>query len=208
MFNPRKTPYQKVRCAIDNGLVTNEEISQALGGLEGRLEPSRQNAVHDEIARASRTYTFDGGRPGFFGRLYRAGKDVLDKGVNIASVVAGAAVGAEYQAAKAFAGTILAGKLSHPGDHLLYWLGQKTVEVSGPDMLNALYNMTASTPQIVLGMGAGALTGWLGYKIVRNGIKGIVSRWRKDRTVYTILQRYNLLETAPSENTQTGHSKA
>ncbi|MBI4448920.1 hypothetical protein HY641_02755 [Candidatus Woesearchaeota archaeon] len=181
-----------VRCAIDNGCVTNKEISDALGGLEQRLDPATQIKLHDKISDASRYWTLEGTKPGFIGRMYRAGKDVADKTANLATVVVGTALGAEYQAAKAFAGTILDGKLSGVGDHLQYWLGQKTVEVSGPEMMNAMYQMGAATPKIVLGMAAGAVVGWLGYKAARNAANSLYSRWRKNVASEKIVNEFKI----------------
>ena len=205
IFQP-KTPYDKVRKCITTGCVTNQEISQTVGDLESLLGVQERQAFHDEVSDASRYFTLGGRKPGFFGRLYLAGKDIVDKTANAACVVAGAAVGAEYEAAKAFAGSILAGKLTNPGDHMAYWLGKKTVEVSGPDMLNALYQLTTSTPQIVMGMGLGAMVGWLGYKLARNLAKGVYNNWRVSATAQRIVGKYHL-DRLSSGNTQPSDDK-
>jgi len=181
----------RIRKAIDYGYVTNEEISKTIGTLEDRLGSDTKIKLHDEVADASRYYTFDQS-PNFIGRLYRASKDIADKVVTGTAMVGGAAVGAQYQAAKAFAGTILQGKLTGSWDHLLYWLGKKTIEVSGPDMMNAVYQMASATPQVVIGMGVGALAGYLGYKAAKYGIGKVYSSWRKNVTSRKIAAKYQL----------------
>lgn len=186
----------RIRKAIDSGYVTNGELSKAIGTLEDRLDNNGKINLHDEVADASRYYTFDQS-PNFIGRIYRAGKDIADKLVAGTAMVGGAAVGAQYQAAKAFAGTILHGKLTGSWDHLLYWMGKKSVEVSGPDMINAVYQMAAATPQVVIGMGAGALAGYLGYNAVKYCGNKLYTSWRKNVTSRKIASKYNL-DSAPA----------
>lgn len=181
----------KIRECIDNGYITNAEISGTLGGLERSLGTDTKTNLHDEIADCARYYTLDG-RPSFLGKCYLAGRDIADKLATGTVMVAGSALGAQYQAAKAFAGSILSSKLTGNWDHLLYWLGKKTVEVSGPDMMSAVYQMAAATPQIVLGMGVGALAGYAGYWGAKFCAKKLWTGWRKDVASRKIANKYGL----------------
>lgn len=187
---------KQIRYAIDKGYVTSKEIISTLGGLEKKLDANQRIGLCDDIASASRWYTLDGA-PSFFGRLYLAGKDIIGKAAGIGAIVTGAAVGAQVQAAKALTGTLVADKLTGYYDSLLFWLGQKSIETNGLEVMNAMVQMFKSTPSIMLGMGVGALGGWLVYKMGTYVCKSWYNGFLKNRAAAKISRKY-ALDSTPS----------
>lgn len=193
-------PVKKVRYAIDNGCITHREITEVLAGIDSRLDPKTQLVLHDEISSLARQYTFRY-RLGFAGRMIQAGKDVLWKALCLVAVVLGSAVGAEFKAAKAFAGTLLEGKLTGFGDHFLYWIGRKTISISGPEMMNATYQLVTATSSIVFGMAAGAVAGWIAFAVATKLAGWTWSNWRKNRAAEQLVSKYELVLPLQSRST-------
>ncbi|MBI4862839.1 MAG: hypothetical protein HY815_21640 [Candidatus Riflebacteria bacterium] len=190
-------PLRQVRWAIDHGCTTHREIGEALAGLESHLDQETRAVLLDEISSLARRYTFHHA-PGFAGRMVLAVRHVLWKAACMVVIVAGSAAGAEVQAAKAFAGTLLDGKLTGVGDHFLYWIGRKTITVSGPEMMNATYQLATATPSIVVGMAVGALSGWAIFTVAASLSGWLWSGWRKNRAARVLVTKY-ALAPAPAQ---------
>jgi len=128
------------------------------------------------------------------GRLGRGAKELADKIGSYASAILGAGVMAEAMAAREFAGSLIGEKLQGFGDNLLFWLGIKKIEISGPDMAKAMTAVGLATPKIVKGIIIGVILGYLGWKVITRVIGFLLRRKRRRRDIVRLLDRYPMAE--------------
>lgn len=125
-------------------------------------------------------------------------KGILDKIFSYTSAILGAAIVAEIVAARKFADSIIGDQLKGFGDHFLYWLGLKKIEVSGPDMMMAIMKMTSATLDIVKGMAIGMVLGYLLWKAITKLIGYEIRKNKRKRDVMRLLDRYEKTDNAES----------
>jgi hypothetical protein len=128
------------------------------------------------------------------GRLGRGAKNIADKIGSYVSAVLVAVIIAETMAAKEFAGSIIGDKLQGFGDNLLFWIGIKRIEVSGPDMAKAMAAVGFATPTIVKGLVIGIIVGYLSWKIITRLIGYTLERKRRRKDIGKLLERYPVTE--------------
>jgi len=124
------------------------------------------------------------------GRLGRGAKNIADKIGSYAAAVLGAGIVAEAMAAKEFASSIIGDKLQGFGDNLLFWIGIKKIEISGPDMAKAMAAVGIATPKIVKGIVIGIIIGYLGWKIITRVIGYLLRSNRRKKDIGKLLERY------------------
>ena len=168
---------------IKSGYVRHDEIQPALekAGLD-LIKP-------DEISDLVRKHKYRGGWLAEK-RAGRGVKRIGDKIGTYVSVVLGAAVVAEMMAAAAFADSLIGEKIQGFGEHLLFWLGLKKVEISGPEMVTAMARVGAATPKIVKGMIIGAVIGYIAWKVVTRLIGYLLKRRKRRNDINRLLSRY------------------
>ena len=128
------------------------------------------------------------------GRLGRGAKNIADRIGSYVSAVLGAGIIAEAMAAKEFASSIIGDKLQGFGDNLLFWIGAKKIEVSGPDMAKAMAAVGFATPTIVKGIVIGIIIGYLAWKIITRLIGYTMGRNRRRKDIGKLLERYPVTE--------------
>jgi hypothetical protein len=128
------------------------------------------------------------------GRLRQGAKNIADKIGSYVSAVLVAVIIAETMAAKEFANSIIGDKLQGFGDNLLFWIGIKKIEVSGPDMAKAMAAVGFATPTIVKGLVIGIIVGYLSWKIVTRLIGYTLERKRRRKDIGKLLERYPVTE--------------
>lgn len=144
---------------IKKGYIRHDEISPALDAADlSQINP-------DDVSELVSIDKYNGG---WWARskVGKGIKGVLDKILSYASALLGATLMAEIVAARKFADSIIGEQLNGFGDHFLYWLGLKKIEVSGPEMMIAMAKVAGATLDIVKGMAIGAALGYLIWKIV------------------------------------------
>ena len=124
------------------------------------------------------------------GRLGRGVKNIADKIGSYAAAVLGAGIVAEAMAAKEFASSIIGEKLQGFGDNLLFWIGIKKIEISGPDMAKAMAAVGIATPKIVKGIVIGIIIGYLSWKIITRVIGYLLRSNRRKKDIGKLLERY------------------
>ncbi len=169
---------------IKSGYVRHDEIEPALekAGLD-LIKP-------DEISDLVRKHKYRGGWLAE-SRAGRGVKKIGDKIGTYVSVVLGAAIVAEMMAAAAFADSLIGEKIQGFGQHLLFWLGLKKVETSGPDMVAAMTKVIAATPRIVKGMIIGAVIGYVAWKVITRLIGYSLKRRKRRNDIDRLLSRYS-----------------
>ena len=169
---------------IRNGYVRHDEIEPALknAGLD-LIKP-------DEISELVRKHKYRGGWLAQ-GRAGRGVKKIGDKIGTYVSVVLGAAIVAEIMAAAAFADSLIGEKIQGFGEHLLFWLGMKKIEISGPEMVTAMARVGAATPRIVKGMIIGAIVGYIAWKVITRLIGYLLKRRKRRNDIDSLLGRYS-----------------
>ncbi len=169
---------------IKSGYVRHDEIEPALekAGLD-LIKP-------DEISDLVRKHKYRGGWLAE-NRAGRGVKKIGDKIGTYVSVVLGAAIVAEMMAASAFADSLIGEKIQGFGEHLLFWLGLKEVETSGPDMIAAMTKVIAATPRIVKGMIIGAVIGYVAWKVITRLIGYSLKRRKRRNDIDRLLSRYS-----------------
>ncbi len=169
---------------IKSGYVRHDEIQPALknAGLD-LIKP-------DEISELVRKHKYRGGWLAE-GRVGRGVKRVGDKIGTYVSVILGAAIVAEMMAAAAFADSLIGEKIQGFGEHLLFWLGLKKVEISGPEMVTAMARVGAATPRIVKGMVIGAVVGYVAWKVITRLIGYSLKRRKRRNDIGSLLGRYS-----------------
>jgi hypothetical protein len=168
---------------IKRGQVRHDKIAPALqdAGLE-HIDP-------DDISELVRRHKYGSG--GWTrGKAAKGLKSVLDKIGSYVSIILFAAIVAEIVAAQRFADSIIGEKLEGFGDHLLYWLGIKKIEVSGPEMLEAMAKVGMATPVIVRGMIIGAVFGYILWKIATKLISYLLRKRHRVKDIEKLLNKY------------------
>ena len=130
------------------------------------------------------------------GRLGRGVKNIADKIGSYASAVLGAGIVAEAMAAKEFAGSIIGDKLQGFGDNLLFWIGIKKIEISGPDMAKAMATVGIATPKIVKSIVIGIIIGYLSWKIITRVIGYLLRSNKRKKDIGKLLERYPVAENS------------
>ena len=98
---------------------------------------------------------------GTIGKILNGGKLIIDRIATYASAILGALVLAEIIAIKEFTGSLLEDKLKGIGDNLLFWIGIKKIQISGPEMGIATAKVAMAIPMILIGMALGLVIGYL-----------------------------------------------
>jgi hypothetical protein len=175
---------KSVEKIIKSGYVRHDEIEPALkrAGLD-LIKP-------DEISDLVRKHKYRGGWLAE-GRVGRGVKRIGDKIGTYVSVVLGAAVVAEMMAAAAFADSLIGEKIQGFGEHLLFWLGLRKIEISGPEMVSAMARVGAATPRIVKGMIIGAVVGYVAWKVITRLIGYSLKRQKRRNDINRLLSRYS-----------------
>jgi hypothetical protein len=182
--NDRTKVIEKI---INNGYIRHDEIIPVLN------QAGMSQINPDEVSDLVRRHRY-GGRRGPIVRLTAAAKNLGDKIGGYVSAAIGAGLLAEIMAAKVFAGSLLDDKLQGFGDHFLYWLGLKSVEISGPEMMYAMGKTIEATPKVVKGMVLGVILGYIGWKVITRAIGYVLRRNRRRKEIRDLLARYNLVE--------------
>ena len=170
---------------IRSGYIRHDEIAPALekAGLT-QIPP-------DDISDLVKKYKYN---KSWWARGKIAGsiKGIVDKIGSYASAIIGAGVIAEIVAAREFADSLIGDKLQGFGDNLLYWLGLKTIPVTGPEMMKAMVNLIGATPEIVKGMAVGIAVGYIAWKVITRVIGYLLKRGKRKRDIKKLLDHYSL----------------
>lgn len=172
---------QSVQKIVKRGEVKHAQIQPQLQqqGL-GKLDP-------DAIAELTLKYVHNV-NPGAAGKLIKQARRLGDKVGGYVAAIVGGAIVAETMATRELSGTLIDDKLQGFGDHLKYWLGMKSVEVSGPEMMDAMTKVVAATPEIVKGMLIGAVLGYVVWKAGTRFGGFLYKRKRLQRDIQQLLR--------------------
>ena len=77
---------------------------------------------------------------------------------------------------------------------MLFWIGVKKIEISGPDMAKAMAAVGFATPKIVKGIVIGIIIGYLGWKIITRLIGYLMRRNRRRKDIGKLLEHYPVAE--------------
>ena len=170
---------------IGSGYVRHDQIRPALekAGLS-QIDP-------DEVSDLVKVHKYRGAWWAR-GKVIGGAKTAADKIGSYVSAVVGAGVVAEVMAAREFAGTLIGDKLQGFGDNLLYWLGLKSIEITGPEMMYAMGKVVAATPEIVKGMAIGAAVGYVLWKVITRAIGYSLRRSKRRKDIRKLLDSYGL----------------
>ena len=176
---------------VRRGYVRHDKIEPQLEkmGLTGMITP-------DDISTLVRKYKY--GKAGWTGgKVGTWLKVVLDKIGSYVLAIVVAALIAESIASRQFAGSLLGDRLQGFGSHLMFWLGLKKVEISGPDMAQAMTKVGLATPHIIKGIVIGLIVGYLGWKAGTRIVGYLFKRSRRRKDIKTLLTEQNQPSAQP-----------
>ncbi len=142
---------------VKKGLVKHSEIIPLLNRAD--IQHIDPDDIVDLVKRCR--FRARSGAEGFINLV----KTSINRILSILIAFVTAVIFGELGAVKAFADTVINRQLKGFGDHILYWLGLKSISLTGPDMMAAVAKVVESTPAIVKAMAIGALSGFIAYEI-------------------------------------------
>jgi hypothetical protein len=150
--------YKILNYIIKKGMIKHSEIVPVLN------KANLQQMDPDNIAELVKQCRFKikSGTGGFVQLI----KSLINRIFSIVFGLLSALIFGELAAVKAFADTIIAEELKGFGDQFLYWLGLRSISVTGPEMIMAMTKVVEATPKIVEGMIVGFIVGLIIYGIL------------------------------------------
>lgn len=186
-----KDNVKSIEKIIKKGYVRHDKIEPALEKAElSQIKP-------DDISELVKLYKY---RETWWarGKTRKAIRSTGEKICSYLSAFIVAVVTAEIIAARQFAESLIGDKLQGFGSNLLFWLGLKKIEISGPDMARAMAEVGFATPNIIKGVVIGALAGYLAWKIITRLVGYLLRRYKRRKDIADTLVRYGL--TAEESN--------
>ena len=179
-----KTRLQTIKNMVIRGMILHTEIKPRLNEIEcGIINP-------DEIVKLSLKYKY-GNSKTLGNRITNKIGIISEKIIVILLSLFSGIISAEINAAKIYSKTIIGEKLNGFGDNLLFWLGKKSIEVTGIEMINAVAKAFQSTPIILKWFFIGAIAGFIIWKICKKLIIFIYKRNKLNHDVKRILRIYS-----------------
>ena len=185
-----KTKLQTIKNMIIRGMILHTEIKPRLNEIGcGIINP-------DEIIKLSLKYKY-GKTKSLKNKIANSTSILIDRLITILFSLITGIIFAEINAAKIFSETIIGEKLNGFGDNLLFWLGKKSIEVTGIEMINAMTKAFQSTPVILKWFLIGIIIGFIIWKIFSKLILFTYKRSRLNHDIKRILRIYSQ-HTSPS----------
>ncbi len=182
-MNDENKRVQAIKNMVIRGLVQHSEIRPVLNKIEcSQINP-------DEIVKLTLKYKF-GNTKRVDSKINNGIWSIADKIITIIITVISGVVFAEVRTAKIFADSIIGDKLSGFGDNLLFWLGKKSINMTGLEMITAMSKAFQATPEILKWLLIGAITGYISWKAISRLAIFIYKRERLNNDIKRLLKIY------------------